>query len=62
VAKVEKETEDERLVTIVMVDAVTGLWPQIEKTITLTVVATATLFDSFKYDEASSIFETARFS
>ena len=50
VAKVEKETEDERLVTIVMVDAVTGLWPQIEKTITLTVVATAELLDPYYTD------------
>ena len=37
VVKVEKENEDERMVAIVMVDAVTGLWPQVEFNVTATI-------------------------
>ena len=37
VVKVEKENEDERMVAIVMVDAVTGLWPQVEFNVKATI-------------------------
>lgn len=37
VVKVEKETEDERMVAIVMVDAVTGLWPQVDFNVTASI-------------------------
>ena len=50
VVKVEKENEDERMVAIVMVDAVTGLWPQIYQNITITTSATAELLDFFYFD------------
>jgi len=50
VVKVEKENEDERMVAIVMVDAVTGLWPQMYQNITITTSATAELLDFFYFD------------
>ena len=50
VVKVEKENEDERMVAIVMVDAVTGLWPQIYQNVTITTSATAELLDFFYFD------------
>lgn len=62
VIKVEKETDDERMVSVVMVDAVTGLWPQMSSGIVMTASTTVEVFDSFVYDDASSVFETARFS
>jgi len=62
VIKVEKETDDERMVSVVMVDAVTGLWPQMSSGIVMTATTTVQVFDSFVYDDASSVFETARFS
>ena len=62
VIKVEKETDDERMVSVVMVDAVTGLWPQISSGIVMTATTTVQVFDAFVYDDASSVFETARFS
>ncbi len=37
VVKVEKENEDERMVAVVMVDAVTGLWPQVEFNVKATI-------------------------
>ncbi len=48
--KVEKENEDERMVAIVMVDAVTGLWPQTSHGVTMTSTVTATLLDFYYYD------------
>ena len=62
VIKVEKETDDERMVSVVMVDAVTGLWPQMSSGIVMTASTTVQVFDAFVYDDASSVFETARFS
>ena len=62
VIKVEKETDDERMVSVVMVDAVTGLWPQMSSGIVMTASTTVEVFDAFVYDDASSVFETARFS
>jgi len=62
VIKVEKETDDERMVSVVMVDAVTGLWPQMSSGIVMTATTTVQVFDAFVYDDASSVFETARFS
>ena len=59
IAKVEKEGEDERVVSIVMVDAITGLWPQVFRGVTMSVSVTATLYDAAVYD--TDIFETGRF-
>ena len=59
IAKVEKEGEDERMVSIVMVDAITGLWPQVFRGVTMSVAVTATLYDAAVYD--TDIFGTGRF-
>ena len=59
IAKVEKEGEDERVVSIVMVDAITGLWPQVFRGVTMSVAVTATLYDAAVYD--TDIFGTGRF-
>ena len=48
--KTEKETEDERLVSVVMVDAVTGLWPQVIQGIKITAVAVVEALDFFYFD------------
>ena len=57
--KTEKETEDERIVAIVMVDAVTGLWPQINTTVKATVSVTVQAFDVANYDAATATFDLA---
>jgi hypothetical protein len=59
VVKVEKEGEDERMVAVVMVDAITGLWPQVFRGITMSIAVSATLYDAAVYD--TDIFETGRF-
>ncbi len=48
--KTEKEVEDERLISVVMVDAVTGLWPQTTHGVTMTATVTAQLLDFYYYD------------
>ena len=55
--KTEKETEDERLVSVVMVDAVTGLWPQVIQGIKITITATAVVYDTYNYDAVASLFD-----
>ena len=59
VVKVEKEVEDERMVAIVMVDAITGLWPQVTTNVSATVTVTVTAYDAAVYD--TDVFETGRF-
>ena len=50
VIKVEKEDVDERTIAVVMVDAVTGLWPQTSHGITMTSTVSAQLLDFYYYD------------
>ena len=56
IIKTEKETEDERNVSVVMVDAVTGLWPQLTAAVTASVSVTVETFDPALYDTA--LFDT----
>ena len=50
VIKVEKETDDERMVSVVMVDAVTGLWPQMSSGIVVTASTTVQVLDLYYTD------------
>ena len=50
VIKVEKETDDERMVSVVMVDAVTGLWPQMSSGIVMTASTTVQVLDFYYTD------------
>lgn len=50
VIKVEKETDDERMVSVVMVDAVTGLWPQMSSGIVMTSSTTVQVLDLYYTD------------
>lgn len=50
VIKVEKETDDERMVSVVMVDAVTGLWPQMSSGIVVTASTTVEVLDLYYTD------------
>ena len=50
VIKVEKETDDERMVSVVMVDAVTGLWPQMSSGIVVTASTTVQVLDFYYTD------------
>ena len=56
--KTEKELEDERVVSVVMVDAVTGLWPQINHGVKMTVTATARTLSLSYYD--TDVFDTSQ--
>lgn len=59
IVKTEKEREDERNISVVMVDAVTGLWPQTTNNVSVTVTATVTVYDAAYYD--IDVFDTGRF-
>jgi hypothetical protein len=50
IIKIEKEDVDERIVAIVLVDAVTGLWPQTNHDVTVSATVSAQLLDFFYYD------------
>ena len=50
VIKVEKETDDERMVSVVMVDAVTGLWPQMFSGIVMTATTIVEVLDLYYTD------------
>ena len=40
-----------------MVDAVTGLWPQVTQNVRMTITATAVLYDTYNYDAVGSLFD-----